>query len=224
MTNKLTAEFIGSFVLVFIGAGAAVADGLSGGEVSKAGVSITFGLVVTSMIYSIGSVSGAHINPAVSFGFWAAGKMRPREAISYAVSQCFGALTAALALKVLFPAHAHLAVTLPSGSIPQSLLLEFIMTAILMYVILAVATGSKEQGIMAGVAIGAVVGMEAMFGGGVSGASMNPARSFGPALAAMRLEELWIYIVAPCGGAAAAVPLCRLTHGSGCCGGESKIS
>ena len=214
---KLIAETAGTFALVFAGCGAMVINDLTGGAVTHVGVALTFGLVVMAMIYTLGDVSGAHINPAVTLGFWAAGRIPHRQALAYIGSQCIGALGAAAFLRLLFPAHATLGATLPAGSGMQSFVMEIVLTLILMFVILNVSSGSKEKGIMAGIAVGAVVGLEALFAGPVSGASMNPARSLGPALLSLNLDALWIYLTAPVVGAILALPLCRQIHPEGKC-------
>lgn len=207
--NKYAAELVGTFVLVFAGTGAIVVNDTFG-SVSHVGVAMTFGLVVIAMIYSIGDISGAHINPAVTIGFWVARRLEGRQVLPYLVAQILGALLASLTLRVLFPEHLNLGATLPSGSPWQSFVFEFLLTAILMFVILRVASGSKETGIMAGVAIGATVGLEAMFAGPVCGASMNPARSLGPAVVSGVLQHLWIYLLATVAGAVFAVAINRV--------------
>jgi aquaporin Z len=208
---------IGTFALVFAGTGAIVINDLSGGAVSHPGVALSFGLIVMAMIYTFGDISGAHLNPAVTLGFVTGRRMPAGEGISYVVSQIIGAIAASLALRLLFPTHATLGVTLPAGSAAQSFLLEFILTALLMLVILNVSVGAKEKGITAGIAIGGVIALEAMFAGPICGASMNPARSFAPALIAMNFHSLWIYLLAPLLGALAAVPLCICVREPGCC-------
>ena len=215
--SKLAAEGFGTFVLVFAGTGAIVINDASGGAITHVGVALTFGLVVLAMIYTLGDISGAHLNPAVSLGFYAAGRTELRQTIQYIVSQMLGAILASFALRLLFPAHPNLGATTPSGSSVQSFILEVILTWILMLVILSVSTGAKEKGITAGIAVGAVVGLEALFAGPISGASMNPARSFGPALLSLHGQDLWIYLLAPVIGALAAVPLCGLIQGPACC-------
>jgi aquaporin NIP len=212
LVNKLLAEAIGTFCLVFAGAGAIVINDVSGGAVTHVGIAITFGLVVMSMIYAVGDVSGAHFNPAVTGGFLLAGRLPARDAAGYVVSQLAGALLASAALRLLFPAHPTLGSTLPAQGAAQSFVLEAILTAILMFVILSVAIGSKERGLMAGIAIGACVGLEAMFAGPICGASMNPARSLAPALVSGTLAHLWIYLLAPPLGAAIAVPLWKAVY------------
>lgn len=214
LANRLIAEAIGTFCLVFAGTGAIMVNDVTGGAVSHVGVALTFGLVVMAMIYAIGDVSGAHINPAVSLGFWFAGRLPRTDALAYCGAQLGGAIAASGALRLLFPESATLGETVPAGAPMQSFTLEVILTFMLMFVILAVATGAKEKGVMAGVAVGGVVAFEAMFAGPVSGASMNPARSMAPAFVAIRLDHVWVYIAAPILGAAIAVVAMRLVHWS----------
>jgi aquaporin Z len=216
--RKLAAELIGTFVLVFAGTGAIVIDGVSGGAVSHVGVGLTFGLVVLAMIYAVGDVSGAHLNPAVTLGFVAARRFPGRWVAPYIASQCIGALLASLLLRVMFPMDPTLGATLPAGGAMQSFALEAVLAFILMFVILSVSTGPKEKGIMAGIAVGAVIALEALFAGPISGASMNPARSLAPALLSGRLDSLWVYLTAPSLGALASVAACRCVHEKGCCG------
>jgi aquaporin NIP len=212
MRNYL-AELIGTFALVFCGTGAVIIDQQSGGAVTHVGVAITFGLIVMSMIYSLGNISGAHLNPAVSIAFTIAKRFPARLLPWYIISQLAGALLASFTLKYLFPTNGMLGATIPAGTDMQSFILELILTFFLMLVIISVAVGSKEQGMFAGLAIGAVVGLEAMFAGPICGASMNPARSIAPALASGHLTHLWIYIVAPVIGATLAVSAWKyLTH------------
>ena len=215
--RKLSAEFLGTFALVFAGTGAIVVNEASGGAVTHVGIALTFGLVVLAMIYTLGDVSGAHLNPAVTLGFWAARRFPAHEIPGYLAAQISGALLASFTLKLLFPANARLGATLPAGSALQSFVLEFILTFLLMFVILNVSTGAKEKGITAGIAIGAVIGLEAMFAGPICGASMNPARSLAPALASGMLHDLWIYLLAPMFGALAAVVGCLCIR-ENCCG------
>lgn len=211
------AETFGTFALVFAGTGAIVINDVSGGAVTHGGIALTFGLVVLAMIYAVGEVSGAHLNPAVTIGFFLARRFPGRRVLPYVVSQCAGAFLASGLLHLLFPSSATLGTTLPAGSAVQSFILEFVLTLLLMFVILSVSTGAKEKGITAGIAVGAVIAFEAMFAGPISGASMNPARSLAPAIVSGHLESLWVYLVAPVLGAATAVLACRCIHESPCC-------
>jgi aquaporin Z len=205
--KKYLAELLGTYALVFAGTGAIVIDQQTHGSIGHAGVAVTFGLVVMSMIYAFGEISGAHLNPAVSIAFTIAKKFPARELLPYIISQLAGAFLASLTLKLLFPTNEYLGATLPAGSDMQSFVLELILTFFLMLVIINVAKGSKEQGMFAGLAIGSVVGLEAMFAGPICGASMNPARSLAPAIASGHMEHLWIYLAATITGAAAAIPV-----------------
>jgi aquaporin NIP len=211
--NKYAAEIFGTFGLVFAGTGAVVIDAVTGGGVTHVGVSLTFGLIVMAMIYAVGDVSGAHLNPAVTLAFFASGRLRARCVMPYIASQLAGALLASVTLLLLFGNRASLGATLPAGSVGQSFGLEVVLTGILTFVILCVSTGPKEVGTMAGIAVGGVVGLEALFAGPICGASMNPARSLAPALVSGNLHALWVYLIAPVLGAVAAVPLWRVTRG-----------
>jgi len=212
LTQCLVAEFCGTFGLVFIGTGALVVNEMTGGDITHVGVSLTFGLTVLAMIYAFGGVSGSHINPAVTVGFWASGRFDTRRVPGYIVAQCAGALTASGVVRMLFPAAKSLGATVPSGSDGQAFVLEIILSLILMLVILSVSFNAKETGLLAGVAIGAVIAFEALFAGPVSGASMNPARSLGPAILAGEMHSLWVYLIAPIIGAVLAAPLYRFIH------------
>ncbi len=202
--KKYLAEVLGTFILVFVGTGSVIVNDVAGGKVTHVGISLVFGLVVMAIIYAIGDNSGAHINPAMTLGFWLSRKLPAKEIIPYIGSQLVGAFAASAVLNVMFT-HPTLGATLPTGSVWQSFTMEFFLTAILMFTVLCVATGSKEKGVLAGVAIGGVITFEALFGGPISGASMNPARSIAPAVVSGSLEHLWIYIAAPIAGAAAGV-------------------
>jgi len=215
--KKLIAEFLGTFALVFAGTGAIVIDNVTGGSVSHVGVALTFGLIVLVMIYSLGDISGAHINPAVTIGFWVARRFESNRVLPYIASQCAGAFAASAILRLLFPTDATLGATIPAGSTVQSFVLEFILTALLMFVILGVSTGAREKGITAGIAVGAVIGLEAMLAGPICGASMNPARSLAPAIVSMHVQSMWIYLLAPTFGAFAGVLGCRCVREPGCC-------
>lgn len=203
--NKYLAEVIGTFALVFCGTGAIVINQEAGGVITHSGIAITFGLIVAAMIYTLGDISGAHLNPAVSIAFWFARVFPGKEILPYIISQTVGAFAASLTLHYLFPANLKLGSTLPAGTASQSFILEFILTFILMLVIMRVAKGGKEQGLFAGIAIGSVVLLEAMFAGPICGASMNPIRSIAPAIVSGNMNHLWIYIFAPIVGAILAV-------------------
>jgi len=216
MRNYIS-EIIGTFFLVFAGTGAMVIDNYSGGALGHVGVAMTWGLIVMVIVYTIGDVSGAHLNPAVTLGFWLAKRFKGKEVLPYILAQSVGAFLASFALRIMFPTDETLGASLPSGSWEQSFIMEVILTFLLMYVILNVSTGGKEKGIMAGAAIGATVGLEAMFAGPVCGASMNPIRSIAPAVVSGHTEHLWAYIVATLLGAVLAVLVCKLTRKEGCC-------
>lgn len=204
--NRLLAELVGTFALVFAGTGAIVIDAHTHGGIGHVGVALTFGLIVMAMIYAVGDVSGAHLNPAVTIAFALAGRFAWRHSPGYLGMQIAGALAASLLLRVLFPAAAGLGETLPAGPPWQSFVLETVLTFLLMLVILRVSTGPKEKGITAALAIGGVVALEAMFAGPICGASMNPARSLAPAVVSGHVSSLWVYLLAPTLGAAIAVP------------------
>ena len=172
--SQYVSEAIGTFFLCFAGCGAIVVNDVTGGTVGHVGVALTFGLVVMAMIYACGEVSGAHLNPAVTAGFWLAGRMRGSAVPGYVASQLVGAVAASGVLALLFPAHPDLGATLPGASaaaLGRAFLVEVVITAMLVYVILAVATGAKEKGLMAGVAVGGTIGLAALFAG--------PARGWG---------------------------------------------
>jgi aquaporin Z len=215
--KKALSEFIGTYALVFAGTGAIIINDVSGGSITHVGIAFTFGLVVLTMIYTIGDISGAHLNPAVTLGFFAARRLPAREVVPYILSQVAGALTASLTLRFLFPSHKMLGCTLPAGTDGQSFVLEAILTFLLMFVILGVSTGAREKGITAGIAVGGIIGLEAMFAGPVCGASMNPARSLAPAIVSGHPGHLWIYLSAPVLGAVAATLACRCVREEGCC-------
>jgi aquaporin NIP len=217
MLKRFTAELLGTFGLVFAGTGAIIIDQVTGGSITHVGVALTFGMIVLAMIYTFGDISGAHLNPAVTIGFWAARRLPGRDVPVYVAGQIIGALLASGVLRVLFPENKLLGATMPAGSDLQSFILEFILTFFLMLTILNVSTGSKEKGITAGIAVGSVIGLEAMFAGPICGASMNPARSLAPALVSGHLEHLWLYLAAPVLGATCAMFACRCVREKGCC-------
>jgi len=207
LSRRLGAEAFGTFCLIFAGAGAAVVNELTAGGVTNVGVALVFGLVVMAMIYALGNVSGCHINPAVTLGLCAAGRFDRCLVLPYIGSQCVGAFLASGTLRILFPESHTLGATIPAGSDLQSLMLEFLLTMILMFVILSVSAGGSDGKLLGGIVIGGVIGLEALFSGPISGASMNPARSVAPAVVSMHLDHVWIYIVAPLAGALVAGPL-----------------
>lgn len=207
------AEAIGTFFLVFMGCGAIVVNDVYAGVVGHIGISLAFGIVVMTLIYSLGNISGAHFNPAVTIGFFAAGRLKSRLLLTYISSQLTGAVLGAALLRVLFSGHPDLGATSPSVSIYQALIIEIVLTFLLMFVILNVSTGHMEKGIMAGVAIGGTIALAALVAGPLTGASMNPARSIGPALISFKLEYIWLYIAGPVAGAAAAAPVVCFLQG-----------
>jgi aquaporin NIP len=211
MRKKLMAEFIGTYFLVFAGTGAIVINEITK-SLTHVGIALTFGLVVMALIYTFGHISGAHFNPAVSIGFVVNRDMSIRECFLYMISQLLGALSASTTLYALFGNITELGSTLPKFSWQQSFVLEFILTFALMMVILGSAVHGKAMKSFAGVAIGATVGLEAMFAGPICGASMNPARSIAPAVVSGHLEHLWIYIVATILGAVLASLVYKTIH------------
>jgi aquaporin NIP len=204
--KALVAEFVGTFALVFAGCGAIMVDSTTH-QLGHVGVAITFGLVIMVMIYAVGHISGAHFNPAVTLAFAVTRHFPMLRVPAYWAAQAAGAVAAALVLRATLGDVGGLGATQPAGSAGQSLVFEVVLTAILMFVIMAVATDTRAVGEAAAIAIGATVGLDAMFGGPVSGASMNPARSLGPALVAGRLDDLWVYLLGPAVGAVAAAVL-----------------
>jgi MIP family channel proteins len=203
--NKYIAEFVGTFTLVFVGTGAIVVNDVSEGVITHVGIALAFGLAIMVMIYAVGDVSGAHFNPAVSFGFWLAGRLPVESLLYYILSQVGGSLLASLLLKILFPDHPNLGATIPAIPLWGAFTFEVVTTFFLMFVIINVALGAKEVGLMAGAAIGGTVTLDALFAGPVTGASMNPARSLAPALLSGNVNNLWIYLTAPFVGAAIAI-------------------
>ncbi len=208
-----TAEAIGTFFLVFMGCGAIVVNDVYAGVLGHIGISLAFGIVVMTLIYSLGNISGAHFNPAVTIGFFAAGRLKSRLLLTYISSQLTGAVLGAALLRGLFSGHHNLGATFPSVHIHQALIVEIVLTFLLMFVILNVSTGHMEKGIMAGVAIGGTIALAALVAGPLTGASMNPARSIGPALISFKLEYIWLYIAGPVIGAAAAAPVVCFLQG-----------
>jgi aquaporin NIP len=198
--RSLVAEAIGTFALVFAGCGAIMVDSKTH-ALGHVGVAISFGLVIMVMIYAVGHLSGAHFNPAVTFAFALSRHFAWSRVPLYWLAQLAGALTAALVLRGSLGSVAHVGATLPSGSDRQAFLWEGVLTFFLMFVIMAVATDTRAIGEAAAIAIGATVGLDAMFGGPITGASMNPARSLGPAIAGSDYASIWVYLLAPLVGA-----------------------
>jgi aquaporin NIP len=208
--KKYYAEILGTFALVFCGTGAIIINQESAGVITHPGIAFTFGLIVMVMIYALGPISGAHLNPAVTIAFMVAKRFPLNQVFPYIISQAVGAFIASLTLRFLFTGNEFLGATMPAGSDLQSFVLELILTFFLMLVIINVATGSKEQGMFAGLAIGSTVLLEAMFAGPICGASMNPIRSISPAVVSGHLEHLWIYLTAPILGAVLAIFVWRV--------------
>ena len=207
----LLAEFIGTFILVFTATGAIVFDSMTNGTITHIGVSLVFGVVVMVVIYAIGDISGAHINPAVTIGLAISGEFPANRIAPYILFQCLGATAASFTLLLLFGNHGEMGATIPIEINDQRLtyeclILEVILTFILMFVVLNVAINSPNKKTVAGLIIGGIIAVEACFAGPISGASMNPARSLGPALASGNFTDFWIYIVGTISGAALAVP------------------
>jgi aquaporin NIP len=214
LTRRAAAEGIGAFALVFAGCGAIVANAEYGGDLGAVGVSLVFGLVIMAMVYATGHLSGAHLNPAVTLAFALTRHFPVREATAYIAAQVAGAIAAAGLLLAIWPSQpAALGTTLPTVGAGSAVAYEVVLTAFLMFVIMAVATDTRAVGAAAAIAIGGTVGLDALFGGPVTGASMNPARSIGPALVSGTTQDLWIYIVAPITGAALGALAYQLVRG-----------
>jgi len=214
------AEFIGTFAMIFCGTGAMTINEITGGDVTHVGIGITWGLIVMAMIYAFGEISGAHFNPAVSIAFAYAKKFSWKEVPKYIFFQVAGAFAASLLLMWLFPKSELLGATIPTVDVWRAFVLELILTFFLMVVIINVSTGSKEIGMMAGIAIGSVVLLEALFAGPITNASMNPARSLAPNIVSGNIEGLWLYILAPIIGALLAVVSCKFVKHENCCDEE----
>jgi aquaporin NIP len=213
--RRAAAEGLAAFALVFAGCGAIVADARYDGALGTVGVALVFGLVIMGMVYATGHLSGAHINPAVTLAFTLTRHFPPREAGAYIGAQLAGAVAAALLLLAVWPDQpAALGATVPSVGAGSALVYEVVLTAILMFVITAVATDTRAVGSSAAIAIGGAVGLDALFGGPVTGASMNPARSFGPALAAGEWQDFWVYVAGPVIGAGVGAFTYQLIRGT----------
>ena len=219
MKNYIS-EFIGTFAMIFCGTGAMTINEITGGDVTHVGIGITWGLIVMAMIYAFGEISGAHFNPAVSIAFAYAKKFSLKEVPKYILFQVAGAFSASLLLMWLFPKSELLGATIPTVDVWRAFVLEMILTYFLMVVIINVSTGSKEVGMMAGIAIGSVVLLEALFAGPITNASMNPARSLAQNIVSGNIEGLWLYIFAPIIGALLAVVSCKFVKYENCCDEE----
>jgi aquaporin NIP len=203
LARRAAAEAIGAFALVFAGCGAIVTDAEHPGALGVVGIALVFGLVVMAMVYATGHLSGAHLNPAVTLAFALTRHLPARDAISYVGAQALGAVAASALLLAIWPSEpAALGTTLPSVGSGSAFAYEAILTALLMFTIMAVATDTRAVGAGSAIAIGGVIGLDALFGGPITGASMNPARSIGPALVSGTFHDLWIYLAAPPLGAA----------------------
>jgi aquaporin NIP len=214
LARRALMEAIGTFALVAAGCGAIIANTTHAGSIGSVGVSLTFGLVIMVMIYAGGHLSGAHYNPSVTIAFTLARHFPIRDALAYVAAQLIGATAAALLLLAAWTSKpAHLGATLPSVSSPTAVAYEIVLTAFLMFVITAVATDTRAVGAAAAIAIGGTVGLDALFGGPITGASMNPARSFGPALASGTWNSFWVYVIGPLVGAAIGVLTYELVRG-----------
>ena len=214
LRGALIAEFIGTFFLVFAGTGAIIVDSISH-DVTHVGISLVFGLVIAALIYALGHISGAHFNPAVTIAFWALGEFPAPRVPWYVASQLLAAVAASELIRALFGMSGGLGVTVPHGAITVSLILEIAMTFLLAFVIFGSAVHGKAVKSFAGIAIGGTIALDALFGGPISGASMNPARSIGPAFASGTWSDQWIYVVGPTLGALLAVVAYRLMTGIG---------
>ena len=210
-------EMLGTFMLVFAGTGAIIFNDISQGSITHLGIAAVFGLIVLTVIYAYGDISGAHINPAVTIGCWVAKRFPAALVIPYIISQCLGAIAASALLLALIPDHANYGATIASVGTWQAFILELLLSWWLMTVILRVSHGSKEKGLVAGIVVGATVGLEALFAGPLTGASMNPARSLAPALASGQVSELWLYLTAPILGMLLATISCKLVSNENCC-------
>jgi aquaporin NIP len=214
LVRRIAAEGLAAFALVFAGCGAIVANAEYGGALGAVGVSLVFGLVIMAMIYATGHLSGAHINPAVTVAFVLTRHFPARDAAAYILAQLAGATGGALLLLAVWPDQpAELGATVPSIGAGSAFVYELVLTALLMFVIMAVATDTRAVGAGAAIAIGGTVGLDALFGGPVTGASMNPARSFGPALAAAEWTDFWLYLAGPLIGAALGAFAYQLVRG-----------
>ncbi len=212
--RRAGAEALAAFALVFAGCGAIVTNAKYDSALGSVGISLVFGLIIMAMIYATGHLSGAHINPAVTIAFTLTRHFSPQEAVAYIAAQLAGATAGALALLAVWTDQpAHLGSTVPSVGAGSAFVYELLLTAVLMFVIMAVATDARAVGAAAAIAIGGTVGLDALFGGPVTGASMNPARSFGPALVSGTWTDFWVYLAGPVAGAALGALAYQLIRG-----------
>ncbi|MBC8059690.1 MAG: MIP family channel protein [Clostridiaceae bacterium] len=211
MKKQIIAEFLGTFFLVFVGTGAIIVNEITG-SLTHIGVSLVFGLIVMALIYTLGHISGAHLNPVVTISFLVYGDFTIKDSIKYITAQILGAVAASSGLLFMFGNIANLGATLPKNSWQQAFVLEFILTFLLVLVIMGSAVHGKAIKSFSGIAIGAAVALEAMFGGPISGASMNPARSIGPAIVSGNINNLWIYIIATILGGIVATVVYKYIH------------
>ena len=217
LRKNYISEILGTFTLVFCGTAAMAINEITQGAVTHVGIGITWGFVVIAMIYAFGEISGAHFNPAVTIAFAFAKKFPWKEVPKYLIAQFLGAIAASLMVWYLFPASETLGGTHTILPPFKAFVLEYLLTFFLMTVIINVSTGSKETGMMAGIAIGGVVMLEALFAGPMTNASMNPIRSLAPAIVSLQFDNLWLYIIAPILGAITAVISCRWVKSDNCC-------
>lgn len=215
LVRRAAAEGIGTYFLVLIGPGAAMVNAYSGGEVTHVGVALSFAFVVLAVIYAIGHLSGAHINPAVTIAFWSVRRFPARDAALYVVAQCAGAVAASLTLRAVLGSVGRLGATVPQLSIGGAFVVEWLLSFILMFVIMAVATDERVADGFAGLAIGLTVGFCAMMGGPLTGASMNPARSLGPAVAGGIWQAHWLYWLAPVSAMVVAAAVYNILRAAG---------
>ncbi|HEX8083763.1 MAG TPA: MIP family channel protein [Solirubrobacteraceae bacterium] len=212
--RRSAAEGLAAFALVFAGCGAVVADARYDGALGSVGVALVFGLIIMVMVYATGHLSGAHINPAVTVAFVLSRHFPARDAVAYVGAQCAGGALGALVLVAVWTDQpASLGATVPSVGTGSAFVYEAVMTAFLMFVIMAVATDTRAVGAAAAIAIGGTVGLDALFGGPVTGASMNPARSLGPALVVGEWRDFWVYLAGPVAGAALGAFAYQLVRG-----------
>jgi aquaporin NIP len=223
--RRAAAEGIAAFTLVFIGCGAIITNSVYGGGLGSVGVALAFGLVIMAMVYATGHLSGAHINPAVTVAFTLTRHFPTRDAAGYILGQLAGAIAAALCLLAIWPDQpANLGATVPSVGVGSAITYELLMTAFLMFVIMAVATDTRAVGAAAAIAIGGTIGLDALTGGAVTGASMNPARSLGPALASGEWSDFWVYVLGPLAGATLGAFAYQLVRGPSASGDQLPVN